>query len=198
MELKMYQEQLMEARVQGGLMRGAFTGYIAGGGGPSGSSIGAGMAEIQSLLVLQGSGSGNGSSAQPRPRELMPPPPPRPPPAGPHMLLTDGGNKTTVEANVPAEVQSLIAELTEAETNASQATPEPRHAEAATWFAWKKALLKTSQDIAMHQASEDQYKEARQYRDAERSAGEKAQMLAILAEQVTTVRALLDDRRSQS
>jgi hypothetical protein len=200
MELKMFQEQLMEARVQGGLMRGAFTGFLAGGGGPSGSNIGAGMAEIQSLLVLGGSGSGNGSSAQPRPRELMPPKQPRPPPApaGPHMLLKDAGNKTTAEANVPAEVQSLITELTEAETNASQATPEPRHTEAGTWYAWKKALLKTSQDIAMHQASEDQYQAARQYREAENSASEKAAMEAILAEQVTNVRALLDERRSQS
>ena len=198
MQLRMYQEQLMEARVQGGLMRGAFTGFLAGGGGPSGSNIGAGMAEIQSLLVLGGSGLGNGSSAQPRPRELMPPPPPRPPPTGPHMLLKDAGNKTTAEANVPAEVQSIITELTEAETNASQATPEPRHTEAGTWYAWKKALLKTSQDIAMHQASENQYQAARQYRDAENSASEKAAMEAILAEQLTNVRALLDDRRSQS
>jgi hypothetical protein len=114
------------------------------------------------------------------------------------MLLKDAGNKTTAEANVPAEVQSLITELTEAETNASQATPEPRHAEAATWFAWKKALLKTSQDIAMHQASEDHYKDARQYPEAGKSAGEKASMEAILAEQVTNVRALLDEVRSQS
>jgi hypothetical protein len=200
-KLEMFQEQLMEARVQGGLMRGAFSGFLAGGGaGPSGSNIGAGMAEIQSLLVLGGSGSGNGSSAQLRPQELMPPPPPRPPPApaGPHMLLKDAGNKTSAEANVPAGVQSLIKELTEAETNASQATPEPRHAEAGTWYAWKKALLKTSQDIAMHQASEDQYQAARQYRDAENSASEKAAMEAILAEQVTNVRALLDERRSQS
>jgi hypothetical protein len=200
-KLEMFQEQLMEARVQGGLMRGAFSGFLAGGGaGPSGSNIGAGMAEIQSLLVLGGSGSGNGSSAQPRPRELMPPPPPRPPPApaGPHMLLKDAGNKTSAEANVPAGVQSLITELTEAETNASQATPEPRHTEAGTWYAWKKALLKTSQDIAMHQAAEDQYQAARQYRDAENSASEKAAMEAILAEQVTNVRALLDERRSQS
>jgi hypothetical protein len=199
-KLEMFQEQLMEARVQGGLMRGAFSGFLAGGGGPSGSNIGAGMAEIQSLLVLGGSGSGNGSSAQPRPQELMPPPPPRPPPApaGPHMLLKDAGNKTSAEANVPAGVQSLITELTEAETNASNATPEPRHTEAGTWYAWKKALLKTSQDIAMHQASEDQYQAARQYRDAENSASEKAAMEAILAEQVTNVRALLDERRSQS
>ena len=200
MKLEKFQEQLMEARVQGGLMRGAFTGFLAGGGGPSGSNIGAGMAEIESLLVLGGSGSGNGSSAQPRPRELMPPPPARPPPApaGPHMLLKDAGNKTSAEMNVPAAVQSLIKELTEAETNASQATPEPRHTEAGTWYAWKKALLKTSQDIAMHQASEDQYQAARQYRDAENSAKEKAAMEAILEEQVTNVRALLDERRSQS
>ena len=200
-KLEKFQEQLMEARVQGGLMRGAFSGFLAGGGaGPSESNIGAGMAEIQSLLVLGGSGSGNGSSAQPHPRELMPPPPPRPPPApaGPHMLLKDAGNKTSAEANVPAAVQSLIKELTEAETNASQATPEPRHTEAGTWYAWKKALLKTSQDIAMHQASEDQYQAARQYRDAENSASEKAAMEAILEEQVTNVRALLDERRSQS
>ena len=99
---------------------------------------------------------------------------------------------------MPAEVQSIITELTEAETNASQATPEPRHTEAGTWYAWKKALLKTSQDIAMHQASENQYQAARQYRDAENSASEKAAMEAILAEQLTNVRALLDDRRSQS
>jgi hypothetical protein len=114
------------------------------------------------------------------------------------MLLKDAGNKTSAEMNVPAEVQSLITELTEAETNASQATPEPRHAEAGIWFAWKKALLKTSQDIAMHQALEDQYSAARQYDDAKKSASEKAAMEAILAEQVTTVRALLDERRSQS
>ena len=107
----------------------------------------------------------------------MPPPLPRPPPAGHHKLLKDEGNRDTAEANVPnnvpAEVQSLITELTEAETSASQATPEPRHAEAHTWYAWKKALLKTSQDIAMYEALEDQQAKAKQYLDAEKTASEK-------------------------
>ena len=102
------------------------------------------------------------------------------------------------EANVPAEVQGLITELTEAETNASQAQPEPRHAEAHIWYEWKKALLKTSQDIAMHTALEEEQAKAKQYSAAEKTAGEKESMLAILAEQVTNVRALLDERRSQS
>ena len=199
MELKMYQDRLTEAMVEGATMRGAFTGYLAGGGGPSGSNNAAGMADIHSLL-MGGSGSGKGSSAPPHSRELMPPPPPRPkpPPPGPHMLLKDEGNKDAAEANVPAEVQGLITELTEAETNASQAKPEPRHAEAHKWYEWKRALLKTSQDIAMHTALEEQQAKAKQYSAAEKTVAEKESMLAILAEQVTNVRALLDERRSQS
>lgn len=114
------------------------------------------------------------------------------------MLLKDEGNKDAAEANVPAEVQGLITELTEAETNASQAKPEPRHAEAHTWYEWKKALLKTSQDIAMHTALEEQQAQAKQYSAAEKTVAEKESMLVILAEQVTTVRAMLDERRSQS
>lgn len=67
MELKIYQDRLTEALVMGATMRGAFTGFLAGGGGPSGSNNAAGMADIQSLL-MGGPDSGKGSSAPPRSR----------------------------------------------------------------------------------------------------------------------------------
>ena len=190
----------MQSMVGEAHMKGALTGLFASGGvgGPSGSNNAQWLANLQPLL-MGGSGSRDSSSVPPCPRALMPPPPPRPPPPGPHKLLMDEG-KDAADANVPSAVQSLIDELKRAEANAARPPPghDPNYLEAECWAKWKQSLLETSQKIATLTALQYQHSKAEKYGDAEATRVEKVAMEATLEEQVTHVRALLDERRSPS
>jgi hypothetical protein len=187
------QNQLTQALVGQAHMKGAFTGLFAsgGGGGPSGSNNAQWLANLKPLL-MEGSSSGDGSSAPPRPRELMPPPPPRPTPRDQQMLLKNKGGD---DKDVPEAVQSLISEIQEAE---NIAVKEEKYIDAASWAEWKRTLLQMSHKIATLTDLQMQHANAENYVAAKETKAERETMETTLAEDMTQVRALLDERRSQS
>jgi len=193
------QNQLTQALVGQAHMKGAFTGLFAsgGGGGPSGSNNAQWLANLKPLL-MGGSSSGDGLSAPPRPRELMPPPPPRPTPRDQQMLALKnkgGDDKDAAGENVPEAVQSLISEIQEAENIAVKAE---KYIDAASWAEWKRTLLQTSHKIATLTDLQLQHANAENYVAANETKAERETMETTLAEDMTQVRALLDERRSQS
>jgi hypothetical protein len=194
------QNQLTRALVGQAHMKGAFTGLFASGGsgGPSGSNNAQWLqANLQPLLMGESS-SGDGLSAPPRPRDLMPPPPPRPTPRDQQMLALKnkgGDDKDAAGENVPEAVQSLISEIQEAENLAVKAE---KYIDAASWAEWKRTLLQTSHKIATLTDLQKQHANAENYVAANETKAERETMETTLAEDMTQVRTLLDERRSQS
>ena len=194
------QNQLTQALVGQALAKGAFTGLFAsgGGGGPSGSNNAQWLQANLQPLLMGGSSSGDGLSAPPRPPELMPPPPPRPRPGDQQILALKnkgGDDKDAAGENVPEAVQSLISEIQEAENIAVKAV---KYIDAARWAEWKQTLLQTSHKIATLTDLQKQHAAAENYAAAFETKAERETMEMTLAEDMTQVRALLDERRSQS
>jgi hypothetical protein len=194
------QMQLTQALVGQAHMKGAFTGLFAsgGGGGPSGSNNAQWLQANLQPLLMGGSSSGDGLSAPPRPPELMPPPPPRPRPGDQQILALKnkgGDDKDAAGENVPEAVQSLISEIQEAENIAVKAE---KYIDAARWAEWKRTLLQTSHKIATLTDLQKQHAAAENYAAAFETKAERETMETTLAEDMTQVRALLDERRSQS
>jgi hypothetical protein len=194
------QMQLTQALVGQAHMKGAFTGLFAsgGGGGPSGSNNAQWLQANLKPLLMGGSSSGDGLSAPPRPPELMPPPPPRPRPGDQQILALKnkgGDDKDAAGENVPEAVQSLISEIQEAENIAVKAE---KYIDAASWAEWKRTLLQTSHKIATLTDLQKQHAAAENYAAASETKAERETMESTLAEDMTQVRALLDERRSQS
>ena len=194
------QMQLTQALVGQAHMKGAFTGLFAsgGGGGPSGSNNAQWLQANLKPLLMGGSSSGDGLSAPPRPPELMPPPPPRPRPGDQPILALKnkgGDDKDAAGENVPEAVQSLISEIQEAENIAVKAE---KYIDAASWAEWKRTLLQTSHKIATLTDLQKQHAAAENYAAALETKAERETMESTLAEDMTQVRALLDERRSQS
>ena len=92
--------------------------------------------------------------------------------------------KVDVQNKAAADLRRSEERLRDAERKSAEtvekAAVERRNAEAQALTEWKKALLKTSQDIAMHTALEEQQAKAKQYSAAEKTVAEKESMLAIL------------------
>jgi hypothetical protein len=194
------QNQLTQALVGQAHMKGAFTGLFAsgGGGGPSGSNNAQWLQANLQPLLMGGSSSGDGLSAPPRPPELMPPPPPRPRPGDQQILALKnkgGDDKDAAGENVPEAVQSLISEIQEAENIAVKAE---KYIDAARWAEWKRTLLQTSHKIATLTDLQKQHAAAENYAAAFETKAERETMETTLAEDMSQVRALLDERRSQS
>ena len=194
------QNQLTQALVGQAHMKGAFTGLFAsgGGGGPSGSNNAQWLQANLQPLLMGGSSSGDGLSAPPRPPELMPPPPPRPRPGDQQILALKnkgGDDKDAAGENVPEAVQSLISEIQEAQNIAVKAE---KFIDAARWAEWKRTLLQTSHKIATLTDLQKQHAAAENYAAAFETKAERETMETTLAEDMTQVRALLDERRSQS
>jgi hypothetical protein len=194
------QMQLTRALVGQAHMKGAVTGLFAsgGGGGPSGSNNAQWLQANLQPLLMGGSSSGDGLSAPPRPPELMPPPPPRPRPGDQQILALKnkgGDDKDAAGENVPQAVQSLISEIQEAELIAVKAE---KYIDAARWAEWKRTLLQTSHKIATLTDLQKQHAAAENYAAAFETKAERETMEMTLAEDMTQVRALLDERRSQS
>ena len=194
------QMQLTRALVGQAHMKGAVTGLFAsgGGGGPSGSNNAQWLQANLRPLLMGGSSSGDGLSAPPRPPELMPPPPPRPRPGDQQILALKnkgGDDKDAAGENVPEAVQSLISEIQEAQNIAVKAE---KFIDASMWAEWKRTLLQTSHKIATLTDLQKQHAAAENYAAAFETKAERETMETTLAEDMTQVRALLDERRSQS
>ena len=194
------QNQLTQALVGQAHMKGAFTGLFAsgGGGGPSGSNNAQWLQANLQPLLMGGSSSGDGLSAPPRPPELMPPPPPRPRPGDQQILALKnkgGDDKDAAGEDVPEAVQSLISEIQEAQNIAVKAE---KYIDADRWAEWKRTLLQTSHKIATLTDLQKQHAAAENYAAAFETKAERETMETTLAEDMTQVRALLDERRSQS
>jgi len=128
----------------------------------------------------------------------MPPPPPRPRPGDQQILALKnkgGDDKDAAGENVPEAVQSLISEIQEAQSNAVKAE---KFIDAARWAEWKRTLLQTSHKIVTLTDLQKQHAIAENYAAAFETKAERETMETTLAEDMTQVRALLDERRSQS
>ena len=96
---------------------------------------------------------------------------------------------------MPEAVQSLISEIQEAENIAVKAV---KYIDADRWAEWKRTLLQTSHKIATLTDLQKQHANAENYLAANETKAEKDAMEATLAEDMTQVRAFLDDHRSPS